>query len=111
MKNEQRDDDTSWMKWASCHGMTRLFFPTTDKDEAKGSYTEGRVAPAKEICARCPVEDQCLAYALRWREPHGIWGGRAPAERGLGRIRRSTDGSTSGTGLPLTRLRQPRDGT
>jgi WhiB family redox-sensing transcriptional regulator len=36
---------------------------------------------AKDICARCAVREPCLAYALRIREPHGIWGGLNELER------------------------------
>jgi WhiB family redox-sensing transcriptional regulator len=37
--------------------------------------------PAKKVCARCPVQAPCLAYALAHREPHGIWGGLTGRER------------------------------
>jgi WhiB family redox-sensing transcriptional regulator len=36
---------------------------------------------AKAICARCPVQPQCLAYALRVDETLGIWGGYTEVER------------------------------
>ena len=36
---------------------------------------------AKAICATCPVREPCLEYALRIREPHGIWGGLNESER------------------------------
>ncbi len=35
---------------------------------------------AINLCAACPVLDQCLNYALR-NELYGIWGGTTPAER------------------------------
>ena len=38
-------------------------------------------APAKRVCASCPVIADCLTWALTTREPHGIWGGHSPAER------------------------------
>ena len=38
---------------------------------------------AKEICGRCPVIDECLAYALANREPFGVWGGTTEAERAV----------------------------
>ncbi len=31
---------------------------------------------AASICARCPVQSQCLIYALGNREASGLWGGR-----------------------------------
>ncbi len=37
---------------------------------------------AKRICNDfCPVRDECLAYALRVDEIHGVWGGMSPNER------------------------------
>ena len=36
---------------------------------------------AKAICATCIVRRECLEYAIRIREPHGIWGGLNEIER------------------------------
>jgi WhiB family redox-sensing transcriptional regulator len=33
------------------------------------------IARAKAICARCPVQVECLDGALRREEPWGVWGG------------------------------------
>lgn len=35
----------------------------------------GSTRAAKAICGRCDVQPDCLAYALRNGERHGIWGG------------------------------------
>ena len=40
-----------------------------------------RERAAKEICRPCPVRQECLDYAIRIREAHGIWGGLSEAER------------------------------
>ena len=40
-----------------------------------------REVKAKAICTECPVREPCLEYALRIREPHGIWGGLNEYER------------------------------
>jgi WhiB family redox-sensing transcriptional regulator len=49
---------------------------------------------AKALCATCPVRRECLAGALRRREPCGVWGGEIlqrgqvlPFKRGRGRPR------------------------
>jgi WhiB family transcriptional regulator, redox-sensing transcriptional regulator len=34
------------------------------------------IARAKAICAKCPVQDRCLAEALDRVEPWGVWGGQ-----------------------------------
>ena len=38
-------------------------------------------APAKRICAACPVRTLCLDHAITNDERHGIWGGTSPNER------------------------------
>ena len=56
-----------------------MFFPPSHferKDEK-----EARESRAKSICAMCPVRRPCLDYAVRIREPHGIWGGLNETER------------------------------
>ncbi|MFC8016257.1 transposase [Streptomyces cinereoruber] len=55
---------------------------------------------AKQVCARCSVDEQCLQVALEARERAGVWGGMTPPER-----RRVSAGSlkeASGDGNPLT---------
>jgi WhiB family redox-sensing transcriptional regulator len=36
---------------------------------------------AKRICGRCPVQPQCLGYALANHEWYGVWGGLSYQER------------------------------
>ena len=45
------------------------------------------ISVAREICADCPVQTECLAFALRHDEP-GVWAGTTPAQRH--RMRRET---------------------
>ena len=72
--------DEVWQVKASCRGpQAAVFFPPTSverKDEK-----EEREARAKAICTTCPVRKPCLEYAIRIREPHGIWGGLNELER------------------------------
>ena len=72
--------DDLWQVKASCRGpQAAVFFPPTSferKDEK-----EEREARAKAICGACPVRKACLDYAIRIREPHGIWGGLNELER------------------------------
>lgn len=39
------------------------------------------VEVAKRICAKCPVVDGCLEYALTNRIDHGVWGGTSERQR------------------------------
>jgi WhiB family redox-sensing transcriptional regulator len=72
--------EEAWQVRAACRGpQAAAFFPPASferKDEK-----EAREARAKAICAGCPVREACLEYALRIREPHGIWGGLNEGER------------------------------
>lgn len=72
--------DQMWQTKAACRGpQAVVFFPPAQferKDEK-----EARESRAKAICATCSVRRPCLDYAMRIREPHGIWGGLNEAER------------------------------
>lgn len=36
---------------------------------------------ARAVCGRCPVQEQCLAWALSHGEREGVWGGLTPRQR------------------------------
>ena len=69
-----------WQDKAACRGpQSAVFFPPAQferKDER-----EEREVRAKAICAQCAVRRPCLEFAIRIREPHGIWGGLNELER------------------------------
>lgn len=69
-----------WVKAAACRDLApeikELFFPERGEDAHE----------VKAICAACPVQPECLHFALSTNETDGIWGGLAPRERR--RIRR-----------------------
>lgn len=69
-----------WQAAAACRGEDASAFFAPNYFE-KRSEKSAREAAAKMICARCPVREVCLEYALRIREPHGVWGGRNEMER------------------------------
>ena len=58
----------------------RALCRTVDADMffAPGATQEHR---AKVVCKTCPVRWECLAYALRNRVEHGVWGGMTDRER------------------------------
>lgn len=63
---------TDWFASANCIGVDPdLFFIERGGDPK----------PAKRICSRCVVRDECLQHALDTREQLGIWGGKTPEER------------------------------
>jgi WhiB family redox-sensing transcriptional regulator len=66
----------SWHDRAACRDEDpERFFPTGTTGPAAT-----QISLAKRICARCPVREACLEWALageRW----GVWGGLTEAER------------------------------
>ena len=66
---------TGWREEAACSGLdTRLFFPATEDDQVQ-------LTVARQVCAMCPVQEACLAYAIESRQTVGIWGGATTRER------------------------------
>ena len=75
----QRTEE-GWQLRAACRGpQSAVFFPPP-QFERKDERLE-RERRAKAICQSCSVRAPCLSYALRIREPHGIWGGLNEVER------------------------------
>lgn len=67
--------DTNWRFRAACATADPdLFWP------APGASAE-RIQEAKDVCAGCPVKQQCLDEAFRTNEWDGIAGGHTGAER------------------------------
>jgi WhiB family redox-sensing transcriptional regulator len=69
-----------WQSAAACRGADASLFFAPNYFERR-EEKDGREAKAKAICARCAVREPCLAYALKIREPHGVWGGLNEFER------------------------------
>jgi len=70
----------TWRARAACRGPeTALFFPPTSVERKEDR--EAREQRAKAICRGCPVQRDCLDYAVGVGEMHGIWGGLNEAER------------------------------
>lgn len=76
-----RDDDTpGWQFRAACRGEDSALFFAPSHFERKHEK-DARERGAKKLCAICPVRIDCLEYAIRIREPHGVWGGLNEQER------------------------------
>ena len=70
----------AWQARAACRGpQAAAFFPPTHAERKEDKVA--REARAKAICSTCVVQNDCLEYAIRIREPHGIWGGMNETER------------------------------
>jgi WhiB family transcriptional regulator, redox-sensing transcriptional regulator len=73
------DHAWQWQRLGSCRGMDSgvFFHPDGERNPSRAR----RTAQAKAVCRRCPVIEQCREFALQTREPFGVWGGLAEAER------------------------------
>lgn len=69
-----------WKARAACIGLSKFFFPDAP----------GKPEPiARQICAGCQVQPECLEYALELNPPYGIWAGTNDKQRkSLRRTRR-----------------------
>lgn len=69
-----------WQWQAVCRGEdAALFFPPSHLEDR--DHKRERERRAKALCSICPVRIECLEYALRIREPYGVWGGLNEIER------------------------------
>jgi WhiB family transcriptional regulator, redox-sensing transcriptional regulator len=67
----------NWRSLAACQSADPdLFFPISSSGASLA-----QVARAKAICAGCQVRRECLAFALRTHQVHGVWGGLSEQER------------------------------
>ncbi|MCH5672161.1 WhiB family transcriptional regulator [Streptomyces gilvus] len=66
-----------WRDQAACRNEDPdLFFPIGTSGPALLQTEQ-----AKAVCARCPVRDECLEWALDHGEILGVWGGTGEMER------------------------------
>lgn len=73
-----------WMRDALCTQVpSELFFP--EEPTTRGGNDRAYARAAKKVCARCPVTQQCLDYALAFEdgatEPVGVYGGMTARDR------------------------------
>lgn len=81
-------DDSEWRRRAACASEDlELFFPVGSEGPALT-----QIAAAKDICARCPVREACLRYAVTTGQAYGIWGGLTADERRGLRYREQSSG-------------------
>jgi WhiB family transcriptional regulator, redox-sensing transcriptional regulator len=67
----------SWYHLAACQDEDpEMFFPIGATGPALRQLMN-----AKRVCARCPVQSECLRWALTTGIEHGVWGGMSEDER------------------------------
>lgn len=78
-----------WRHKAACKSEDpELFFPVGDTGPALL-----QIAEAKAVCRRCPVQAQCLNWALTSGQDFGVWGGLSETERRAVRQRNARTGA------------------
>ncbi len=71
-----------WQSAAACRSADPdLFFPISAAGPSLAQEAE-----AKAVCAACGVRRECLTFALRTRQAHGIWGGTTEQERAIAHL-------------------------
>lgn len=73
------DSTWHWQELGSCRDADPLLFFHPQNE--RGSSRIRRDQNAKRICASCPVRLECADYAIRAREPYGVWGGLSEDDR------------------------------
>jgi WhiB family redox-sensing transcriptional regulator len=69
--------DYTWRTAATCRDTDpELFFPVGTTGQALL-----QIAKAKSVCCECPVNVECLEFALETNQDTGIWGGTSEEER------------------------------
>jgi WhiB family transcriptional regulator, redox-sensing transcriptional regulator len=91
-------EQESWQAAAACLGSDpELFFPVS----GSGKCLE-QIAQAKAVCAGCPVRRECLGFAQRTGQAHGVWGGLTEQERAqVKRARRDAEPAPSTATLSI----------
>jgi WhiB family redox-sensing transcriptional regulator len=77
LRRGEEKDTMDWRHRAICRDEDpELFFPIGNTGPALL-----QIEQAKAVCRRCPVIQQCLAWALESGQDAGVWGGLSEDER------------------------------
>jgi WhiB family redox-sensing transcriptional regulator len=88
-----------WRSAAACRSADpELFFPISDSGPGRE-----QTARAQAICATCRVRRECLAFALRTAQIHGIWAGTTEHERAAARRRAASEPPVPAERRPASR--------
>ncbi|MEV4432935.1 WhiB family transcriptional regulator [Streptomyces sp. NPDC049555] len=67
----------NWRQYAKCrHEDPDLFFPIGRSGPALAQAED-----AKSVCRTCPVQEQCLRWAMETGQEYGVWGGTSEDDR------------------------------
>jgi WhiB family redox-sensing transcriptional regulator len=90
----------NWQDDAACREVDwDLFFPIGTTGPALV-----RIAEAKQVCQACPVQAQCLSWALDHSITDGVWGGTTAEERrAIRSVLRSNEDRLEDDGAVITK--------
>lgn len=75
-------DTVAWQDRGLCRDLDpELFYPPLEIESA--DQRNARERAAKAVCEACPVQADCLDWALASGERLGVWGGKSERERQL----------------------------
>jgi WhiB family redox-sensing transcriptional regulator len=75
--NRLYHESEDWVQQGNCRSQDpEIFFPVSSTGIGRAD-TEQAIA----VCRSCTVRQECLRWALRAGEAHGVWGGTTPEER------------------------------
>lgn len=73
-------ENPDWKKRAKCNNDPDIdpdfFFP-----DAEGGVNQETAKAIEDYCEGCPVQEECLAYALIRNDKFGYWGGKSRNQR------------------------------
>lgn len=82
------NDTEDWRARAHCaNTYPDAFFP-----DSKAGFYSGDGLTALQLCRACPVQQQCLEFALSTNQEFGIWGGTSEEQRRRMRRNQGRDG-------------------
>lgn len=74
-----KDAVWDWQDSGACRDADPTLFFHPANERGLGRVRRDRAA--KAVCARCSVRIECADYAVRAREPYGVWGGLTEEDR------------------------------
>jgi WhiB family redox-sensing transcriptional regulator len=74
-----QDAQWHWQEHGACREADPLLFFHPQNE--RGTSRTRRDRAAKRVCASCSVRMECADYAVRAREPYGVWGGLSEEDR------------------------------
>lgn len=71
----------NWFERAECRTTQKSVFFGSSSPEERPAYTLSSIREARNMCAMCPVFNECLAQAIFNREVYGLWAGTTMRQR------------------------------